>query len=343
MATPEPSTPENASLNAEEHTSTSAGADSETKAGHGQGNTDIIEERRSTGTPEVSTDVVGDLEIPQSGMPTLGGMQFWGDVRFLQGWKIQENVLTGHFRLLNPDQRRFASGSREVCDRMLEAVSRKHRLKPDVGRAVIVLHGIGRSSRSFADLSAALRRDGFVVVPFEYPSTRIPLEQSAEYLHEVIQSMPSVTSIDFVVHSMGGLVLRSYLASHSDARLHRAVMMGTPNSGAELADMLHRNTIYRIVYGPAGQQLVTHEDGTIPRLPLPPFEVGIIAGGNGTDRGYNPILPGDNDGTVTIASARLPGAKDFLRIPRLHSFLMSDPVAIDSTCRFLREGRFCEE
>ena len=31
--------------------------------------------------------------IPAFGVPTLGGMQFWGDVEFLQGWKIQQNVL----------------------------------------------------------------------------------------------------------------------------------------------------------------------------------------------------------------------------------------------------------
>ncbi|HEX6986064.1 MAG TPA: hypothetical protein VF170_11850, partial [Planctomycetaceae bacterium] len=31
-------------------------------------------------------------------MPTLGGRIFWGDVLHFRGWRVQENVVTGHFR-----------------------------------------------------------------------------------------------------------------------------------------------------------------------------------------------------------------------------------------------------
>ena len=121
------------------------------------------------------------------------------------------------------------------------------------------------------------------------------------------------------------------------------VMLGTPNSGAELADMLKRNMIFRTVYGPAGQELVTDQNGTIATLPAPGFEFGIIAGGKGDDRGFNPLLPGDNDGTVTISSARLAGASDFLRIPKIHSFLMNDETVIAAVKCFLEHGRFSME
>ena len=208
---------------------------------------------------------------------------------------------------------------------------------------MIYLHGIGRTSRSMRPILEAMPTDGFVHVPFEYPSTRVPIEQAAGYLHSLIESLTDVSKISFVVHSMGGLVVRCYLKDHCDPRIHRMVMLGTPNSGAELADMLKRNMLFQTVYGPAGQELVTDPNGTIGSLPTPTFEFGVIAGGKGDERGFNPLLPGDDDGTVTIASTRLAGASDFLRIPKIHTFLMSDETAIAAVKYFLEHGRFSME
>ena len=295
-------------------------------------------------TDEESEDAdMTDSSAPGPGALTLGGMQFCGDVSFFRGYKIQRQVFTGHYRLLDKDNRRYQSGTIEDCRRTLNQIRTMNDLKPDTGHAVIYLHGIGRSSRSMRPILDAMPIDGFVHVPFEYPSTRVPLEQSANFLHSLIQSLTDVSKISFVVHSMGGLVVRRYLKDHNDPRLHRLVMLGTPNSGAELADILKRNILFRTVYGPAGQELATDKDGTIGSLPTPTFEFGVIAGGNGDDKGFNPLLPGDDDGTVTIASARLAGASDFLRIPKLHSFLMSDETAIPAVRCFLEHGRFSME
>jgi len=281
-----------------------------------------------------------DSITPRFGVPTLGGMQFWGDVSFFQGYKIQRNVFTSHFRLLDKNCLRYQAGTIEDCRKTLDQIKASGHLKPDTGHAVIYLHGIARTSRSMRPILDAMPKDGFVHVPFEYPSTRVPIAQSAEYLHSMIESLTDVSKISFVVHSMGGLVVRRYLQEHSDPRIHRMVMLGTPNNGAELADMLKRNILFRAVYGPAGQELVTDPDGTIGTLPIPVFEFGVIAGGKGDEQGFNPLLPGDDDGTVTIRSARLSGAADFLRVPKLHSLLMSDANAIAAIKCFLEHGRF---
>lgn len=277
---------------------------------------------------------------PGRGVPTLGGRQFWGDLCYLQGWKIQRNVFTGHCRLLNPVKSRYASGSLEHCQKVLNHVQQQQQLIPDTGKAVILLHGIGRSSICFSKMKDSLQADGLTVIPFEYPSTRIPLQKSAEYLQSVINSLGSVSSIDFVAHSMGGLVVRTLLKEFSDPRLHSLVMLGTPNYGAELADMLHRTKIFSLVFGPAGQQLVTGDSAAIGQLPIPSIPFAVIAGGKGNADGFNPLLPGDDDGTVTVRSTRLKGAADFLRVPRIHTFLTSDPEVIEAVRCFLRDGRF---
>ena len=78
------------------------------------------------------------------------------------------------------------------------------------------------------------------------------------------------------------------------------------------------------------------------KMPPPACEFGILAGGRSATKGYNPLLPGDNDATVTVASTRLPGAADFILLPVIHSFLMTDQAAINATRHFLKHGRFEE-
>lgn len=274
---------------------------------------------------------------------TLGGGQFWGDVRFFRGWRIQQNVLTRHFRLLDPGNVRRAWGGREVCEAKLEAVRAQKKMAPMSGKAVVLLHGIVRTARSMSRLGRQLEEDGCTVVPFEYPSTRVGIEESAEYLDQVINGLEGISEIHFVTHSMGGLVVRAWLKSHHDCRVGRMVMLGVPNLGACMADRLKANLIYRVIYGPAGQQLGADPEGLIAALPTPRFEFAVIAGVAGKPGGYNPLVPGDDDGTVALESTRLPGATDFASVKGLHSFLMLQPAVIDYTRRFLREGRLREE
>jgi len=53
-------------------------------------------------------------------MPTLGGAQGWADRRWRAGWRMQENVLTGHHRLRDGRNMRHASGSLALCESRLD-------------------------------------------------------------------------------------------------------------------------------------------------------------------------------------------------------------------------------
>jgi pimeloyl-ACP methyl ester carboxylesterase len=305
---------------------------------------DELVEEHNPGTqesPAGMTDPSGDSPpSPQPGMPTLGGRQFWGDVHYRQGFRIQQNVFTRHFRLLDSSDRRYASGTLEVCEETLKHVITARNLPNETGHVVVCLHGIGRSSKSLTPVIRELQKRKFTTVPFDYPGIRATLADCAGYLAQVLDSLKAAEKISFVVHSMGGLVVRRMLQDRPDPRYHRLVMLGTPNLGAELAGMLRNLFLFRAIYGPAGQELVPGEGSVIAGLPIPEFQFGIIAGGKGDDHGFNRFIPGDDDGTVTVASTRLPGAADFLRIPRLHSFLMADPTALQAIQCFLESGRF---
>ncbi len=271
--------------------------------------------------------------------PTFGGRQFWGDVSFFQGWRIQENVLTQHFRLLDPSDVRRCWGTRLACEAALLQFRQAQELPPMQGEAVIVLHGIVRSSKSFSTLTARLEEQGYTVVGFDYPSTQVTMIESAGYLNEVIESLAGIERIHFVCHSMGGLIVRTYLQTYPpDERLGRMVMVGVPNLGARMANIMKDNMLYQFVYGPAGQQLVEEPGGFIAKLPTPGFEFAVIAGARGTPDGWNPLIPGDDDGTVSVDATRLPGAADFITLNAMHSFMMSNAEVQSATVRFLKTG-----
>lgn len=286
------------------------------------------------------------ITLPETDVPvmkTFGGRQFWADVHFFQGWRIQKNIHTNHYRLLDPKDFRFTSGTLDECLEKLETIKKERDLDEMSGSAVIVIHGILRSSKSFSLLKKTLKQDHYEVVSFDYPSSQIELTESAEYLHQTIESMKGIKEIDFVVHSMGGLLVRTYLRKHRDPRIRRMVMMGVPNLGARMADHLKSNLLFKAIFGPAGQQLISDKNGFIFELPVPEFEFGIIAGARGTPKGYNPFIPDDDDGTVSVTSTRLQGATDFITVHCLHSFLPGHKEANDLAIRFIETGKFRKE
>ena len=50
------------------------------------------------------------------------------------------------------------------------------------------------------------------------------------------------------------------------------------------------------------------------------------SGGLGNNVGMNPLLPGDDDGLVTVQSTRLAGAADFLVLPVVHASSVDTPM-----------------
>ena len=277
----------------------------------------------------------GSFGVP---IKTLGGLQFWTDIHFFHDWRIQKNVFTGHCRLLDGKNYRHAWGTFSDCLGRLEEIRREQQLPPMSGRAVVLVHGIVRTSQSMKAMREPFEQAGYRVFSFGYPSTQITIEESADLLHRAVSSLEGIQEINFVVHSMGGLVVRAMLAKHEDKRIRRIVMLGVPNLGAHMADRLKGLSLYRAIFGPAGQQLVTDPDGLIAKLPAPKCEFAIIAGARGTENGYNPLIPGDDDGTVALSSTRLPGAADFMTVSCLHSFLMYSREAIEAAVRFIQTG-----
>ena len=208
---------------------------------------------------------------------------------------------------------------------------------------VVLLHGIGCSSRSLGKLQRALQQAGFATLNLDYPSRRKPLDLLAGHIHPAVADFAkrNTAPIHFVGHSMGGLLVRVYIANYRPMRLGRVVMLGTPNAGSEVADLLRGISLYRSFFGPAGLQLTTDLDDMLKSLPALDYAVGIVAGNRSIDPISSTfILPRPNDGRVSVASSKLDGMADHITIKAFHAGLPRHRIAIDQTIAFLREGCF---
>jgi len=208
---------------------------------------------------------------------------------------------------------------------------------------VVLLHGISRTALSFRKMQLALERAGFATLNLDYASRRKALEGLAEDIDPAIQRFADRIdgSVHFVCHSMGGLLARVYIARHRPKHLGRVVMLGTPNSGSEIAERLKNFGVYRAFFGPAGQQLGTRRDAAIDAL-FPPvdYPVGIIAGNRSIYPIASRFLPRPHDGRVSIANTKLEGMADHVVVAASHPWLVRNSVAIAQTIAFLREGKF---
>lgn len=274
-------------------------------------------------------------------LPTLGGKQLWADEFLGLGWRVQRNVLTDHFRLLDPDDIRRAWGSYEACRVVLEEYRLKEDLRPRSDHLVLLVHGLGRSKDSFAKMAAALEKADFEPVSVNYPSTRRSVREHSEQLRTILSRLEDIRTVSFVTHSLGGIVVRDLLSLDGDwkerVRVNRLVMLAPPNQGSIVASALEDWFIYRAGLGPAGQELTPEK---VERIPRPTCPFGVIAGGTGTDKGHSRLIPGDDDGVVAVENTKLDGQSDFLRVESIHTFIMDKEDTIEATLRFLVSGRF---
>jgi pimeloyl-ACP methyl ester carboxylesterase len=294
-------------------------------------------------------DLAAPLRLDQIPMPTMGGKQFWADELYFHKWRIQRNVFTGHYRLLDENNWRHCWGTLAECRAALEKIKLQRRLPPMEGKAVILLHGLADVYSALDGLARRLEeKGGYHVFQVVYPSTRESIADHARSLANVIENLEGIEQINFVGYSMGNIVIRRYLADQTvkarrkrpDPRIKRMVMIGPPNHGSELATGLAGSRVFRLMLGKPGLELGTQWVWEERSLAVPQFEFGIIAGGMGNNSGLNPLLPGDDDGVVTVASTRLAGAADFVVVPGFHALLPRNSKVQDYTLRFLEHGYF---
>ena len=227
---------------------------------------------------------------------------------------------------------------------------------------VVLLHGLARTSNSMGDIEKALSTDGYIVANIGYKSRSASIQELAplavkrglEHCEREGKSEgksedeskgdgEDITAIHFVTHSLGGILIRYYLAGNEIEKLGRVVMLAPPNQGSKVVDHWRAIPGYALLNGPAGDQLGVGPESIPLSLGAVEFELGVIAG----DRSINPILSlslnNPDDGKVSVESTKVEGMKDFIQVSSTHTFIMSSKIVIQQIRQFISSGNFSHD
>lgn len=202
---------------------------------------------------------------------------------------------------------------------------------------VIVVHGLWMTGIDMLLLRRRLRRCGYEVVQFTYPTMRNSIDANAVRLHEFTRTLESKSaSIHFIGHSLGGLVILRLFQDYPERHPGRIVLLGTPCAGSYVARRLV-SYMGRWLFGRSLEQGLLSDahcwDGN--------RDLGVIAGnlsfgGGRIVRG----LPRPNDGTVAVQETYMSGMTEHITLPVSHTGLLFSKKVTQQTCAFLKTGRF---
>jgi len=207
---------------------------------------------------------------------------------------------------------------------------------------VVLLHGLGRSSHSMERMATAFRSAGYVVWNLDYPSREATIDALSPRVREdIVSRSTNAPRVHVITHSMGGILLRHLQATNPIPNLGRVVMLAPPSNGSEVVDRLGALSLFARINGPAGRQLGTGSNSVPAQLPPVNFELGVITG-NRSINGIHSLflIPGPDDGKVSVSRARTAGMRDFRVVPVSHPFIMRDPEVIALCLTFVATGAF---
>lgn len=206
---------------------------------------------------------------------------------------------------------------------------------------LICIHGFLGGSWNMHFLEKSFKKEGWLVINWEYSSRSKSIEDHAESLVKELIKLASEKKgqpIHFVAHSMGSLVLRAALNNPlcpEEAKQGKAVLMAPPNQGACWGRYLGQFALAKkIAKELAGRQLMTEKDfkhlGDFP----PSKKVYVIAG----NLGFNPFIPGENDGVVAVSETFLNSPHEHIVIKRGHNSIVFSRKAYALAKAFLERN-----
>lgn len=211
---------------------------------------------------------------------------------------------------------------------------------------VILLHGLARTAKSMQPLADELLAAHYIVVNQGYPSRKFPVAQLAEKAIPPALALcraQAAQRIHFITHSLGGILLRQYLATNSIPELSRVVMFAPPNKGSQVVDKLKNVPGFTLMNGPAGQELGTNPESVPLQLGPVTFDLGVIAGTRSINWILSLYLPNPDDGKVSLENTKIDGMHDFIALPVSHPFIMKDKTSIRQSLYYLQQGHFLHD
>jgi len=117
-------------------------------------------------------------------------------------------------------------------------------------------------------------------------------------------------------------------------------MLAPPNRGSEVVDYVKDFFAYKWIHGPPGQELGTNPESALNKLKPIDIEVGVIAGDKSLNPIFSALIPGPDDGRVSVERAKLEEMTDFLVVSSTHTYITKNPAVLIQVPYFLEHGKF---
>lgn len=188
----------------------------------------------------------------------------------------------------------------------------------NAARKLVLVHGLFVNRYIMTALARYFRKRGRQVLVLNYPTTRQTLAQTAADWLPEIQAFAGEDKLDFIGHSLGGLLIR-HLRQQWPQGFHRVVTLGTPHMCSAAGAYFHRfreGKLLGLSWPDALDGNAPPWDAHIPLLSI----AGTKSGGLGTWFGLFRDEP--SDGTVAVAETRLPQASAWCELPYSHTQML---------------------
>jgi len=203
-------------------------------------------------------------------------------------------------------------------------------------RYVILLHGLWMNGLEMGVLAHRLRRCGYTPITYPYKDWRFSPAQNAAHLQSWMESLQT-DEVNFVAHSLGGVVLLHLFDRYPRQRPGRVVLLASPVRGSIVAEGMARRDWSRRTLGRSVEQ------GLLGGAPVwrGHTDLGVIGGTLGLGLGglFARLQP-PHDGSVELQETLLPGAKAHIALRINHMGILLSAEAARQTCAFLIMGRF---
>ncbi|EJB8450586.1 TPA: triacylglycerol lipase [Vibrio parahaemolyticus] len=201
---------------------------------------------------------------------------------------------------------------------------------------IIILHGLYMHGLVMQPLSQKLRKLGYETQVLSYNTVAI---DESSLFDSIDHSLNPLTANVLVGHSLGGLMIKRYLANRkpTTSLISHVVAIGSPLKGASIVGRIQDLGLGAILGNAPHHGLNKHDDAW-----AFPQKLGSIAGT--VPIGARPLLiRNDNtmsDGTVTVEETRLDGMQDHIEVKQTHTSLIYNTFVPQQIDHFIRTDYF---
>lgn len=270
---------------------------------------------------------------------TCGGIFWWIDKFCWNGWRIQQNMWTKRYRLLDPYQICRKFGSFEKCKESLDLYKMDWEIPQPQNKAVVFLHGLYQPPWIFSKIASRMKKN-FEPFFFSTPLLRFDIEKNAKILNDYLDKRDNIEQFNFIATGLGATLLRKAFSMQSPwtKKMGRSVFLAVASKGYSYLNEKENKFWFKFLFSKSGKYLQPNYVKD-----LPPFnaEYSIIYGGKENEKGFLPLLKSDNDGILRVCDALDDNAKEsFCAINRNHLKLFHDSQIKDLIFNFIATGHF---